>query len=1245
MSIESVQVDERLLRAVYEFYPAPLADPFVRLASELRKLHPDWDRAFNRCIDCFEISVKFMGLAATAAYIRRACEWKLSPRSKGAENCILRLRQNDKPATGHWWELLRQTLQALQEGDECTSLLAKRYYEPARPKSGLRTLKDALDTVTNVRNDFKGHAKTLDPAEYNRVLIEPYKVLERWYWALDFFEHHWLATPVASENTDASYQVELELRRGNHRYYPRLCVASAVELQPGRLYLMDEPGENGIQENRPPLPLHPLAIVDPEAKDDPGDVLVFELYTEKEMKYDCRRTGQPYLAKNLQDDFLKALGPVLVSHGQLAGMPRDVYGFIKPFSERLRQRSLQFVERLEKQKTYRPELQVARQDLENRVKEFLESDKAALIISGQSGIGKSCFVCRFAQRMLEIEDSDTLILLLGADSLPPSDVSLARIVRDALGFNGSVREWVQQVRSKFRKHKGAWKLVVILDGIDKHPNIGTMLRGVDQWVRTVSPDLPEVKLIATCSPTGLDRAQDAIAGLAFERYYAPVREILAGDSGVARLPAIHMSPFTEEELEEAYKKYQETDSKPITSYKDLRPGARRVLSHPLFMRLVTEAYKNEEVPSNPISFQTLQKYCEAHIFGDRSRKAFVDSLVDTMLDLKVRELSGRQLSAEPRLREGYLGLDSSFDELLDQVLSVQRRLKSQFPAPIEEEYIEFSMDRVFQFLLVVRMLDRHEGSPELFLTSGLVKALEAARDFPSLRSGLVDLLAEVARNSQAPRDQKALVFSRLCDSSNSGSDEWVMQLLSDVLFALADEAVDDESEQTEPAGAAEARREHDPFRLVIDVGLENLGESAMPLFSATVEDLFRRALWGSAIVLLRQLADSRYLSELNRFKVQNQLVVVLKNQDQWPKAEDFSNRNDDLLQELENKGPVPPRLRTRHWLNRFSVLYDLGKRAEALRLCEQANHVAREHGFKIEEAATANNLGIAHVYFDHPRVAEEYLSRGIEAAGDHDIVAGHNYLDRGLVRMVQWQLHGGAALREAKKDIDEASKRFQKMEYAQGILYGHASKGLIHLYEALTLKPSFTATLVEEWPSHENYQACIDKFHEARVLMELGLGMAQQLGEDWPNYGIQADLALWHLQHPSPNLEEALKCATGAYDLVGGEDGFDTDPEGTSIIAVVLARVLIERKEDPARSWKLLERAEREFTLLSFHSAAARAAAGLIEVASLIGKDPSEYEDLREKHRSHLNPDEFPCDFAEKFEPMDWKLLFLAELF
>ena len=78
--------------------------------------------------------------------------------------------------------------------------------------------------------------------------------------------------------------------------------------------------------------------------------------------------------------------------------------------------------------------------------------------------------------------------------------------------------------------------------------------------------------------------------------------------------------------------------------------------------------------------------------------------------------------------------------------------------------------------------------------------------------------------------------------------------------------------------------------------------------------------------------------------------------------------------------------------------------------------------------------------------------------------------------------------------------------------------------------------------------------------------------------------------------------------------------------------------------WRLLETAERTFDHLKFPSAAARGAAGLIEVARLRGQDCEELIARRQKYRAILTGAGFPENFAEEFEPMDWKLLFLAEL-
>lgn len=1267
-----IAVDPDLVLSVQNFYPAPLAEPFVRFASELNAqlfratplASPSWKTALSLCIDCFRGSVRFAALVSAAALARQASEGK-GPLSDALHGSIKDLRDTEKDNDGRWWGLLRESLRLLQDGEDYTSVLARKYWKRTRAGEEKTDLHKRVDRAIETRNDVI-HDK-IDPATYGVRLAELVPHLDRWYRALDFFKVQWLITPVQYNGEE----VELELRCGDHRHYSRRSLKCALRLEPGKLYLMDVSGANAILEESPPLLVHPFVVLGDVTGGDTREVLVFRARTPKGIVFGST------LREDVEADFLDAIKPLLPTQGGLALMPPTAFNLVKGPADRLRDAGREFLKRVGNQHTFQPKLQVTRKGLDESIAKFLRSDKQVLIISGPSGIGKTCLLCQFAERNLDIESNSTLVLLLRADSLPPTDLSIDSIVGEALDVGPSMQEWVRKVRAALRNRTFPWQLVVIIDGADKHPSIRDLLQAIDRWARTIANDVSEVKLIAAYSPAGTDQ----IPELTLDRYFSPAREILAGARGAVRLPGLQVTPFTEQEAREAYEKYRAAEGL-ANSYDDLTNAARRVLAYPLFMRLVSEAYKNGKVPPNPISFQTLHKYCEHDIFCDRSRKRFVEKLVDTMLASKVRELSGSQMSAEPGLCDAYLAKHSPFHELLDsQVLSVHQRQTSVFPANLDEEYVEFSMDRIFQFLLIRRVLERYRGSADQFFESGLSETVDAARDYPSLRSGLVDLLAELVRNRQATDAQRQLAFSKVTAASGGGSDPWIADLLSDVLLALADEIVYPENNPAADS-TGESQNEHDPFLLAAQLILDNLGEHATPLFSATVTALFVRALWGAAIVLLRLQAQSKDLGVEPRFRVQNQLAVVLKNQDEWGAAQQCSDENDVILPQIQDAG-----LRVRHWLNRFSVYYDLGDRQYALGLCEQANHVARgSKDLQYEEAATANNLGIAYVYFDRPADAERVLSEGVAAAADRAIVAGHNYLNLGLVRMVQWQLRGGAALAQGEADVAEACSRFQKEDYAQGILYGHATRGLIRLYEGVALKSSFAETPAEQRPLGE-YDICLGKFREARELMERGLEMAREKGEDWPTYGIQADLALWHVWHPAPDLEHALAFATEAYDLVDSKkdaEGDDSDPEGKSIISMILARVLLdcEKNAEKVAGWNqksiedmdrlcgeitadadrektedlapaprlgavqvLLQKAEQQFAALGFHSAAARAAAGLIEVAPLIRRDPREYEELREQHRGHLNPDEFPRDFAEKFEPMDWKLLFLTELF
>ena len=1272
-----VRINESLRRSVYESYPSPLADPYVKLIREIRRLKPNWEAAYGRYLDCFEISVRFMALVATAACLKNG---RPTPQGDAARR-IRELIDKPKVSTGDWFGLLRETLKTLQTGSDCASLLAREYYSKGGKQGELA---DMLNQIPNLRNRTRGHGVTLETVEYRRLLVEEFGNLEAWYKALGFFSRHSLVTCLQCERDQSTgeYHLEVELRQGSRRYYPTERRTSSSQMTPFCLYLIEDQASGQIIEADQIIELYPLLVYYWNAEDAESDVVLFAKNEKSCLNYDCPRTGAAYtdallledakksdgdqvgLTVSAQQDFEAALRAVFPSSDLPGRFRRD---FFDEYAKKVRHHSSSVLERLKAQRLYEPNSYVERRKMNEHLASFMATNvNRAFVIGGPSGSGKTSYLCNFVAQQLANEDNPVMPLLLTSESFSEGDVSIENAVCSALGC-ASLASWLAQA-NRHPQAIGKWDLVVVIDGLDKHPSVPRMIEAVDHWVRRTDGETG-VRLVASCNSTGLDLASKEIAAMKYELYFTPARRLLAaGADDAPELPAVEMPPFTDEELSEAYERYREIPGcQPTTLFAELEKNraAVSVMRHPLFMRLAVEAYNRTEIPQNPISFQTLNIYCNRHIFAHPDRRAFVEALVDRMLEQKERELRASQMIDSPALRKAYLNGDGSspFKRLLDdQVLVVNSRPVSAFPVEIEEASIGFSIDRVFQFLLILRAIHKFGGSLESLVHGGLEAMARYAADYPSLRAGIGDLVLDIAGDTKRKIYGNWEILSKACHLAETGVCEWMTGVFRDVFVTLA-AGEGGEQDEAEKSLVYEQRS---PFEALRQFFLDHHLQLSIPLFFSVVDVLFERGLWRSAEILLVKLAESDGLPPGDLYRAYNRLVVCLKNSDEWERAEEYSDKADALLLTMED---VKPQVLAQHKLNRFSVLYDRGRRDEALALCEESHRIAEAHRLDLEFAASGNNLGIAYVYFDQGSKAERVLTEAIDAAvggpsraavrgSQRDAryvrIAGHCYLDRSLVTMIRWQLGRGGDLAASERDAKEAFSRFQKLEYLQGVLYARASLGLIRFYEGrLKLEESRSS---DEDEATRASEAADKLFQEALELMERSLAEAEELGEAWPTYGAKTNLALFHLRCSKPNPERAVQYAAEAYREVVD----NADPEGIGLISMVLARILLDLDESSAplaealrtlqkgdlaeTARSLLEGSRDQLETLGFRSAATLAAAGLIEVAERFGLNATLHQDERDRLRAGLSPDEFPADFGNRFEPVDWKFLFLAEL-
>ncbi len=1203
---KEVDLEEELLLRVGERFPTPIAEPTMLLYRELARLDTDWEKAFTRMINCFEISVTFLGLVTSASYLRNT-EFRLLE----ADYAIERLNKKGM-LTGEWWRLLRETLRAHHKASgECLSgILAERYFNAG---GGFTRVATMLDKIVNLRNKKKGHAWNLKASEYKDLVKTHYPDLKEWLRTLAIVEDFWLVEILKCVERGGVYVCEADLLRGSRRFQRRIelefdaKMKEREELNP--LYIVPALEKVPQVDDSAVLSLHPL-IVRERNEDGAGDVFLFEGRKSGKLEYKtCLHSGVLVLDHgDAFDELLSRVTPWIKKNPE----------YLEPFLTSARSKTQANLEQMKADRTYEPSLYTEREEFKKQVDEFLKSEKLGMIIGGESGIGKTNFMCALAEKVLGDENSSSICLLLCPNDFSSNDASLDRLVRSSLGIQTALKEWIHDLKDYAEKKRHSLKstLIVLVDGIDRHPSVGSMLQAIDNWIQDVRGEWLRVKVVATSTLVGLYRAKQDGVSLHKDEYYAP----LLGMGSTAcddRLPFVLLPPFNKKDLKRAYKCYKKNERySPRTDWESLPNAARRALTHPLFLRLAMEVYNQEQIPPDPISNKILFNYCQKYIFRNRDRatKIFVDRLVDMMLERRTRKIGLGEIASDPWVREAFLatGPTAPLNRLLDEQVLLQHHVEQPDNiALLPEEYVEFSLDMVFQYLLVNRAIARLGLNAE-----AITLMAECAREFPSLRAGLIDLLRSLAKHDSLEH------FTELLDQSVAefrirGVDGWVVSILSEVLVDLSDYVVGKDSGRLESVGKTRAGSTGMPpvkefvarlFRLDAELGIA--------LVFKSVNVLFVQGRWRGALALLRLARRTNKLSQMERFYLNNRLVVLLKNMDHWDKARFHSDENEAVVQSEGSWNAIHQKDIVRHYLNRFSVLHDQGERVEAAVLCEKAFDRAKELRLFEELAAGANNLGVARILFDEVQRAEEHLNTGVHTSSGSDLLKGHNYINRGLLRLLKAQLMG-TDLVEARQDIDAAIGGFQKLNYAQGILYGHLSLGLLLMHQ-------------------EDWNRSLEEFEKSEM-------MAKRIGERWPKYVTWANKALWFYRNPRSELAKAMSHAKDAYE---GARKINDD-EGIAFSGMILARILMDKGgEDLDRTYvvRLLTSAEKNMNALEYHSPAALACAGLIEFAEMHQKNGKIWRQRREHHRAHLDPAIFPACFADKFEPMDWKCWFLAEM-
>lgn len=294
----------------------------------------------------------------------------------------------------------------------------------------------------------------------------------------------------------------------------------------------------------------------------------------------------------------------------------------------------------------RTDLIVRRDAAEEQFARFLESDAAAMLVIGDTGVGKTTLLAHWT---LELLREGHAVLLYDCSALSDTEIE-EEIARDM----GPLEEIEAAAAQAGKKAFFLFDSIGDYRGAEEN-GAQVLLRGIHQLAGRVPA--AQVRVIASCnSATWTRLRRSAPLTLGRSRWFH------IGDE-----PFLRLGPFTDAERDAAYRVYRKAFDL-HAELEMLPPAVKERLREPALLRMTAEVYRGVRQPLLPVNLgmRIYRKYFEERV-ASPAEQALADDLAAEMLRANNSALSMLELARHERLREEVLSDDpqSPYARLLD----------------------------------------------------------------------------------------------------------------------------------------------------------------------------------------------------------------------------------------------------------------------------------------------------------------------------------------------------------------------------------------------------------------------------------------------------------------------------------------------------------------------------------------------------------------------------------------------------
>jgi hypothetical protein len=621
---------EDLSNIILHGFPTPIAILYKQLLDEER-----WEIKIDKTLQIFETWMRSITLQMLIQYLDRDIATLQNDDAEQLKGEVSRIY---KPKLGDVKGLFFRLLKAYQGHPELL-FMKELHAIKWNPETGKKVsgVEDDFQSLVDIRNDlihgrnkpFSEEAWRKRYEEFEELLIS---VLERF----QFIENYRIVYAIETKLGQGLFLV----LQGLEPKMISLEYSETEVVEAGRFYL-DCCGDVGdFYELHPIFLPWPSEYLDWEDKDVLQNMprkytAIYDSYMKNKIHFAVHTADvnglvlkDPETIKAFMDLFVERMKDIRVGRKVLDRLHWREFKDVASKITRVETEGIR--------EKFSTDLYLQRKHIRKAFEHFLDSEKTAFVLLGQSGVGKSNFVLAMDEVYRQSEDTHMLIFnsarLSGGDKLKEtlterfaSQVALVDKKRQEREIGDILKE-IDSIEDI-----DEMKIVLTFDAINENPQPHDLLKEIDELVSY--NQYPWLKVLITSRPEAWQSMKGQYRLTESKYYRQPDTEELEmellGFNQQASGDWLAMGRFEAVELPQVYALYQEKYHLQ-TSFKALSTDMKAMLRDPLALRLVSETYGSEDgsksgvLPESVRTSELYEKYIKSLIDTGRLERQDVD---------------------------------------------------------------------------------------------------------------------------------------------------------------------------------------------------------------------------------------------------------------------------------------------------------------------------------------------------------------------------------------------------------------------------------------------------------------------------------------------------------------------------------------------------------------------------------------------------------------------------------------------